>query len=411
LIGFLHYSAPPVVGGVEAVIAAHAGVFMEEGYPVTIIAGEGDERALPAGAGFIRQPVLSSIHPEILEINAALEAGKMPAEFEPQVDRVVDALSESVTNLDLLIVHNVFTKHFNLPLTAALHRMVVDRNIERCIAWTHDLSWTSPNSRRKLHPGYPWQLLRDHRPEMTYVAVSEHRARELAETLSIRQEEIRVIYNGIELVELLGLSQDGAALADRLDLFSCDLVLLMPIRVTRAKNIEYAIQVMAKLKERIDRPRLILTGPPDPHDPDSLAYLDTLRDLRKELEVENEFRFVYESGPIGHEPYTIEDQVVGDLYRLSDVMFMPSHREGFGMPVLEAGLAGNLVVCTDVPAAAEIGRDDVVVFAADRPPAELADRILELVQANPICQLRRRTRQRFTWKTIFQRDIKPILGF
>ena len=38
----LHYSAPPVVGGVEAVISAHAEVFQRNGYPVTVVAGRGD---------------------------------------------------------------------------------------------------------------------------------------------------------------------------------------------------------------------------------------------------------------------------------------------------------------------------------------------------------------------------------
>jgi hypothetical protein len=45
-IAILHYSAPPVVGGVEAVIAAHVKTFQEAGYPVTVIAGRGGEREM-----------------------------------------------------------------------------------------------------------------------------------------------------------------------------------------------------------------------------------------------------------------------------------------------------------------------------------------------------------------------------
>jgi hypothetical protein len=55
---------------------------------------------------------------------------------------------------DHLIVHNVFTKHFNLPLTAALFELLDAQRIPHCIAWCHDFTWTSPHSRSKVHAGY-----------------------------------------------------------------------------------------------------------------------------------------------------------------------------------------------------------------------------------------------------------------
>ncbi|NIV33879.1 MAG: hypothetical protein GWN58_31850, partial [Anaerolineae bacterium] len=75
---------------------------------------------------------------------------------------------------------------------------------------------------------------------------------------------------------------------------------------------------------------------PDPHDAASMAYFRSLQDLREELGVEEEMRFVFESGPDPDRGYIIDASVVGDLFRVSDLMFMPSHREGFAMPVLEA---------------------------------------------------------------------------
>jgi glycosyltransferase involved in cell wall biosynthesis len=189
-----------------------------------------------------------------------------------------------------------------------------------------------------------------------------------------------------------------------------DLVLLMPVRVTQAKNIEYALRVVAALKVRDCCPKLVLTGPPDPHDVRSMAYFRSLQGLRRELDVEAEMRFVFESGPDPEQPLTIDDRVVGDLYRVSDVMFMPSHREGFGMPVLEAGLVGVPVVCSgDVPAAREIGGGDVIRFDTDGEPDRLAERILTWIVNNPTYQLRRRVRQAYTWREIFRSDIRPLL--
>jgi glycosyltransferase involved in cell wall biosynthesis len=90
-------------------------------------------------------------------------------------------------------------------------------------------------------------------------------------------------------------------------------------------------------------------------------------------------------------------------------MFMPSHREGFAMPVLEAGLAGLPVVCTEVPAAVEIGGRDVIPFDLGEDADGLAARILAWLERSPVFRLRRRVRQNYTWPAIFQRDILPLL--
>jgi glycosyltransferase involved in cell wall biosynthesis len=326
------------------------------------------------------------------------------------VDHLVGVLTPVLSQFDTLIVHNVFTKHFNLPLTAALHHLLDAGKPGRCIAWCHDFTWTSPSSRSKVHPGYPWDLLRTYRREVTYVVVSARRQHSLADLFGCRPEHIRVIYNGVNPQTLLGLSQEGCDLVTRLGLLESDLVLLMPVRVTRAKNIEYALHVVAALKARGCRPKLVLTGPPDPHEIDSMAYFEGLQMLRQRLNIEEEMPFVFESGPEPDQHFFIDEQVVGDLFRVSDVMFMPSHREGFGMPVLEAGLVGLPVVCTSVPAAEELGDRDVTIFDAAQDPAQLAQQLLNWAEGNATHRLRRRVRQSYTWDAIFERDIKPLLG-
>ncbi len=184
----------------------------------------------------------------------------------------------------------------------------------------------------------------------------------------------------------------------------------MPVRVTKAKNIEYAMHVLAALKKKDIVAKLVLTGPPDPHDNKSMDYFRSLQELRAELGVESEMRFVFESGPDPDEPFFIELETVGDLFRICDVMFMPSHGEGFGMPVVEAGLAGLLVVSTPVPAAEEIGGEEVRVFDPETDPTRLAEEIIAWVDANPLLRYRRRIRQNFTWRNIFRQKIRPLLA-
>ena len=405
----LHYTAPPVVGGVEAVITAHAHTFLQAGYSVAVVTGWGEAGALPDGTDLICVPEINSQHPEIVEQSAHLDRGEVPLEFDAMTSRLSAILRPILSRFDNLIVHNVFTKHFNLPLTAALCRLLDEGELSHCIAWCHDFTWTSPSSGSKVHPGYPWDLLRTYRPDVTYVVVSNRRQQELASLFGCSPERIHVVYNGVDPAELLGLSAEGYSLVNRLGLLESDLVLLMPVRVTHAKNIEYALHVAAALKAHACRLKLILTGPPDPHDAHSMAYLQSLQDLRLQLDIGQEMRFVFESGPDPTQGYIIDAGVVGELYRLSDMMFMPSHREGFAMPVLEAGLAGVPVLCTQVPAAVEIGGADLMLLDRDDDPAHVAERILHWAEHSPVHRLRRRVRQNYTWQAIFRRDIEPLL--
>jgi mannosylglucosylglycerate synthase len=325
-------------------------------------------------------------------------------------DRLTQIVAPALESVDLLIVHNVFTKHFNLPLTAALIRLLEQGSLQRCVAWCHDITWTSPRSRPKVHPGYPWDLLRTYRSDIIYVTISQDRQKELGDLFGCPREQIRIIHNGVDPKELLTLSDAGLTLMNRLQLWESDFNILMPVRITQAKNMEMALRVVAALKQKGIHPKLVVTGPPDPHDLANMDYFHILLDLRENLGVVDEMRFVYESGLTSGEPFVVEMPIVAELLRVSDALFMPSHREGFGMPILEAGLAGIPVFCADtVPAAIEIGGQDVVTFSPKADPGVIASLVIEWVENSPVLRLRRRTRQRFTWQSIFRHDILPLI--
>lgn len=409
-VAILHYSVPSVVGGVENVILAHTGLFVEYGYPTVVLAGRGEKNALPLGVEFIQIPELDSQNHQIWKMNHKLDQGIIPPNFEQMVTRLVEKLARVLSAIDVLIVHNIFTKHFNLPLTAALFRLLDQGTIRHCIAWCHDITWTSPNSRSKVFPGYPWELLSTYRSDVTYVAVSGDRQQELADLFECPSEQIRVIYNGVDPSKLLALSDIGLALINRLNLWESDLNLLMPVRVTQAKNIELALGVVAALKKRGIRPKLIVTGPPDPHDKMNMQYFRNLSRLRKNLGVEQQVRFVYESGPTPSEPFIIDMEVVAELLRVSDALFMPSHREGFGMPILEAGLVGIPAFCANtVPAAREVAGQGLIRFSPEADPDQVASLIIKWMKHRSILHLRRHIRRDLTWHGIFQRDILPLL--
>jgi glycosyltransferase involved in cell wall biosynthesis len=404
-IAIAHYTALPIIGGVEFVIEQHTRLFANAAYPVTLIAGRGE----PA-SNVVVVPEMDSEHPENLHVMRSLEQGLVPPEFNALQALIENSLAPILSASDLLIVHNVFHHHFNLPLTAALHHLIERGVARRVIAWCHDISrYVNPASGAQLRYGFPWDLLRACRPEITYVAVSSQRQRSLAEILQCPRDAIRVIPNGVDPSFLLGLSELGQHLVEEFKLLEADVIILMPIRITRAKNIEFGLRVTAALKASGVWPKLVVTGPPDPHVPDIQAYYHQLLALRYELDLDDQVIFVHEGTSHLPRPLDLSATDVAELYRVCDLVLMPSHREGFGIPVLEGGLVGRPVFATAMPVLEDIGAESVYAIGQDEPPALVAARIRWWMRDNPAHGLRRRVRQDYRWPIIFARSIQPLL--
>lgn len=405
----IHYSAPPTIGGVEGVISAHSRIFVEQGYPITVIAGRGKRSALPEGTDFIELPLIDSQNKAVLKINEDLEKGFVGSSYEELQKEIKGQLKKALADVDNVIVHNILSKNYNLAATEAIISLLQEGKVPNLIAWCHDFSLSSTKDKKTLHAGYPWDILRTYYPEIHYVVVSRQRQETLSEILDIPKEKINVIYNGFNLDELSGISDETSRLFNHLKLEDADLIALMPVRITRAKNIEFAMRIAADLKSKIDNPQILLTGPPDPHDPDNMAYFEELKTLRKRLGVEKNFKFLYEENPNADDPYFLDMKIVADLYRVSDVILMTSHREGFGMPIIEAGFSGKPVFSTKIPAVEEIGGEEIHSFSLNSSPQQIANQINNWVSSDPVHLMRVRTRQNYTWSNIFTKKIQPLL--
>lgn len=408
-IGILHYSILPVIGGVEHVIADHARLLTSAGYPVTVFAGRGgNSRKL----GPAREIILSELDSEHLENRAMVDAlamGETPDQFESLCKRIQKLLVPGISECDLLFMHNVLNFHFNLPLTAALCGLLERDGMPKQVAWCHDISrYVNPESGAEQRFGYPWDLLRTFQHGVHYVAVSSRRRDALAKIFGISKDRIQVIPNGVSPEWLFGLGDVTQGIVKEFDLLQSDLILLMPIRITPAKNIEFALRVVSALKRLDIQPRLVITGPPDPHASKSIDYFEELLGLRRRLGLEREALFIYEGMP-GAGPTTVGSATIAEFYRLADIVLMPSLREGFGLPILEAGLLQKAIFATEIPAVDEVGAELVHTIAPDEPPDQVAERMRAWAENNRELGLRRRVRQEYTWQALFEREIEPLI--
>lgn len=401
-IALLHYTSPPVVGGVERVLEQQARLFAAAGHRVRVVAGRG--QAQP-GIRFMREPLLDSRQARILTAKAELDAGRLPADWERLVAEVSRRLKAAVRGVEVLIAHNVGSLHKNLALTAALHELWQQRTFPHLVLWHHDLAWGSLRYQTELHPGHPWDLLRTAWPGAVQVTISAARRAELSQLIGLPGEQIRIVPNGIDASAFLKLSPRTVALVEKLGLGAANPLLLLPARLTRRKNIELALQALAALRTRLPEAALLVTGPLGPHNPANQAYFDSLLVLRAQLGLQDRAYFLAEH-VIGFVP----DDVVNDLYRIADALLMPSRDEGFGIPVLEAGLAGRPVFCADIPALHELGGEEAYYFSPDAPPTEVAELIARTLQASPTWRLAARVRSQYTWDQVYARHLAPLVG-
>jgi mannosylglucosylglycerate synthase len=386
---------------VEAVLRRHAGLLAEHGYPVRVIAGRGQAWDSRIALDII--PLLDSQHPDILAAKHDLDAGRVPDGFEALIARIRAALAGQLGAIDLLLAHNVCSLHKNLALTAALHDMHRDEGRPRMVLWHHDLAWTAAAYRGELHAGWPWDLLAsDWGAE--HVVVSEARGRQLIDLMHIDPARVTVIPNGVDAAQLLKLSAETQAIVDAFGLLQADPILLTPVRITRRKNLELALRASAILRESFPRLALLVTGPPGPHNPANRRYLDELRTLRAELGLEGHTHFLAEG-----QPQPLSDEAIGDLYRVADVLLLPSREEGFGIPLLEASLARLPIFCSDIPALRELGAEGADYFSPDATPAEVAQLIATRLQADRAYGMTVRARQSYGWQQVFVEHIEPLV--
>lgn len=404
----LHYAGPPYVGGVEITMAAHARVLSAAGHTVRIVAGKG--AATTPGVELWLNEALGSRGERIEPLARELAAGTVSPAFSALVDELTTWLAQALDGVAAVMVHNVLSLHKNLAFTAALQRLHQAGQLPRLLAWCHDFAWLDPLYTAELHPGYPWDLLRQPWPGAHYVVVSQDRRAMLAQLLGLASAQISVVTPGVDLAAFLKLEAETVALVEELKLLEAAPLLLLPARITRRKNIELAIALVGALRQQGHAAQLVITGPPGPHNPANAAYLAELLALRTSSGADAGVVFLYEHFTDANgQPRPVTDAMLADLFRLADGLLFPSRYEGFGIPALEAGLSGIPIFCSDIPPLRATAGPAGHYFALDEAPTSIATRIAATLEDDPRYHLRRQVRTSYTWEAIYHQTIAPLL--
>ncbi|MBW1862675.1 MAG: glycosyltransferase family 4 protein [Deltaproteobacteria bacterium] len=401
-IGILHYSCPPVVGGVEEVLSQHALILHRLGQSISILAGMGEVYTdlFPVRI----EPLLGSKN---VSMNKAHEQSRNGDHklLKRLTNRVYQTLQDWAQDLDVILAHNVLHMPFNLPLSLALRRLAASGNGPVVVSWAHDSPYLGPNYPEYLND-HPWNVLCRPHPNIHYVTISESRRRLFAGLCG--EVPWKLIHNGIDPKSFFYLDSKSVKLAEELSLFSRDLVLVQPSRITPRKNMELSIHIARGIKILGYNILFIMTGAYDPHEARAVSYYRRLRYWIKELGMQDNIAVLAEYRFSDRKKLVPDRIFIRDLYLMADMLLMTSKDEGFGLPLLEAGMIKLPIACTEIPPFLEVGKD-VCFFNLDEPPLSIAGRIVEYLEGTNTHKMFRNVMQKYVLDVICRKEIIPFL--
>ncbi len=403
-IAILHYSCPPVVGGVEEIVRQQATLFYRYHHPVKVLAGMGDY--FQTGIEFDLHPLYSSRHSEI--INLQKEPEKNHRRLKDYARKILSLLKSSLSDFEVLIAHNVLSMPYNLPLTMALHELANEGHIS-IINWNHDSPFFYSKYPKELNTK-PFRILKEYNPNIHYVTISESRAREFKELYNAGGDDIHVIPNGIDPIRFFRLDPPTVRLIQEENLFTADLIMVQPSRLHPRKNIELSVKVLHALHKSGKNAKLLLTGAHDPHERKTVQYHNKLIALAESLDVREHLILVAEYTFKSGEKLPASRVTMHDLYLISDVLFLPSKQEGFGIPLLEAGMIKLPIACSDIPPFRSVASDDALYFSLKESPEKIAAELLSFLKSYRPARWFRKVMNEYVWDNIYHKELKPFIN-
>ncbi len=391
-IAIIHYSSWPVIGGVETVIRQHAQLMTRHRHSVTILCGMGSTFSPDVPTRVIpeldwRNPIVTASQEEAYNGNPAEAYFKL-------LNALNNSLGKILQSFDRIIVHNMFTMPFNLAATQALGALA-DRGM-KVIAWTHDLAAINPDyhiPQRRV-----FSSIRERHQKVKYVTASDNRALEFKSMTGFEVDA--VVPNALDFAGIWGISSEVANLVDK-DLPN-SMILFFPTRILERKNIGFALQIVAALRDLGQSVRLLISGASNLYNRCADEDLAALKQLAADLRITELVTWVNES-------FAVDEPHLRSLYAVTDAVLYPSRQEGFGLPLLEAAAFRLPIFCSNIEPLKSIANSGTHLFDLRDSPRNIASRIRTALEQDPGFQGRKQLLRKNSAERVYVEKIEPLL--
>ncbi len=408
-IAFLHYSYPPIVGGVENLVHTHAQLFSSHGYRVHVYASLGENSNPNITLKLL--PELTSLKKinNPLSVRISNET-QFPKEFYEISEKIYKFLVAEANNFDILIAHNIFSLNLNAAIAYALINFHNNFPNKKIVSWTHDIVLDnreeSPVKRHFPNPELEKNIYQPI-PGIHYVAISNFLKKTLISLRGFTPESITVIHNGIHIPDFLNFHPLTRKLIKQYSISLTDILLLFPAKIMPHKNIELCLQAVAELVKKGKKVKIVLTAKEFPHNKGD-SYISSIQKRIEDLAIKDSVVLIADH----FKDCKVDEvtEIIKNFYELSDVVLYPSKYENFGLPLIEAGLTKTPIICSNLEVFTEVGSTNI--YSVDNKSStggKVADMILKIVQETKSGAMFQLVKKTYEIENIFKNSIEPFI--
>ncbi|MBR3255235.1 MAG: glycosyltransferase family 4 protein [Clostridia bacterium] len=366
---------PRVVGGIARVVYDLSHTLIKDGHDVTVVTyRDGDVPYFESDKGVKVYRVDNyMINPNNfidwvmqLNFNMVAKANEIIAE-EGKFD-VIHAH-------DWLVAYAAKTlkNSYNMPIVATIHATESGRN-----SGIHD-------EQQRYINDTEWMLTYE---AAEVIVNSNYMKGEIQRLFGLPYDKINVVPNGVNMTSFNGVERDY--IFRRRFAMDNEKIILFMGRLVYEKGVQHLIAAMPKILEGYHDTKLVIAG--------KGGMIDELKAQAETLGISQKVYFAgYLSG-----------KDVQKMYKAADISVFPSTYEPFGIVALEAMLAENPVVVSDIGGLNEIvehKQNGMKSYAGN--PNSIADSILELLYDHKLCaeitkKAKNKVRNEYNWSKIAQ---------
>lgn len=366
---------PRVVGGIARVVYDLSHTLIKDGHDVTVVTyRDGDVPYFESDKGVKVYRVDNyMINPNNfidwvmqLNFNMVAKANEIIAE-EGKFD-VIHAH-------DWLVAYAAKTlkNSYNMPIVATIHATESGRN-----SGIHD-------EQQRYINDTEWMLTYE---AAEVIVNSNYMKGEIQRLFGLPYDKINVVPNGVNMTSFNGVERDY--IFRRRFAMDNEKIILFMGRLVYEKGVQHLIAAMPKILEGYHDTKLVIAG--------KGGMIDELKAQAEALGISQKVYFAgYLSG-----------KDVQKMYKAADISVFPSTYEPFGIVALEAMLAENPVVVSDIGGLNEIvehKQNGMKSYAGN--PNSIADSILELLYDHKLCaeitkKAKNKVRNEYNWSKIAQ---------
>lgn len=406
-IALIHYSYPPVVGGVESVVSTQAELLCKHGFVTSLLCGDGKTNNPLLAFHIIPElKSLSNFNPELAK--QIYTQKQFSSDFFTLVDKIHQKIEPILNDVDVIIAHNIFSLAFNPAIGYALLKYKKNHPHIKLIAWTHDFELKDIDgirSKKEFTNPDLSSFIYQQNESIHYVAISSFlKQNTFINMLSFKEADVAVIPNGINIEQFMSFSPSSLPVIHKYSLLERSPLLILPSKILKHKNIHLCLQVVKQLKEKGNNPFLIITAKYIPHNlANSKIYYETVVRTIQELKLQDNVLIL----PDEMEGITIQN--LKDFYAISDIVILLSSYENFGLPLIEAALMKTPILCSSLEVFRQIAQEYAIYAEIHTPPELIADQITTCLVSNNISAFFTKTKKTFNIENIFINKLLPLL--